>query len=68
MSREMTTFAASFDKHIARHYDGMSGGHYIGGVLRLYCDGIVSDEETALLSEEPREFVIRYKKNIMESK
>lgn len=52
---------ATFDKHIARHYDGMSGGHYIDGVLRLYCDGIITDDEIAVLSDEPREFIIRFK-------
>ena len=29
-----------YDKHVADRYDGMSGGHYIGGVLGLYLDGI----------------------------
>lgn len=51
---------ASFDKHIARHYDGMTGGHYIDGVLRLYCDGIITDNEIAVLSDEPREFIRRF--------
>lgn len=53
--------SASFNKHIARHYDGMSGGRYLDGVIRLYCDGIISEEEIAVLSEEPRDFIIRFK-------
>lgn len=51
----------SFDKHIADRYDGMSGGHYIDGVLGLYCDGIITDEEINVLSDEPREFISRFK-------
>ena len=51
----------SFDKHIADRYDGMSGGHYIDGVLSLYCDGIITDEEINVLSDEPREFISRFK-------
>ena len=56
----------SFDKHIAQRYDGMTGGHYLDGVLGLYCEGIISDDEIALLSDEPREFLLTYKKHIME--
>ena len=55
-----------YDKHVANRYDGMSGGHYIDGVLGLYLDGIISDEEIAPLSEEPREFLLRYKRHITE--
>ena len=58
---------ASFDKHVAYRYDGMTGGHYIDGVLGLYIDNIITDEEIALLSDEPREFLTRYKKNLTEN-
>ena len=57
---------ASFDKHIAQRYDGMTGGHYLDGVLGLYCEGIISGDEIAPLSDEPREFLLIYKKHILE--
>lgn len=50
-----------FDKHIARRYDGISGGHYVEGVLGLYLDGIITDEEIALLSDDVHDFIIGYK-------
>lgn len=52
---------AKFDKHVARRYDGMSGGHYVEGVLGLYLDGIITDEEIAPLSDDVRDFLIGYK-------
>ena len=57
---------ASFYKHIAQRYDGMTGGQYLDGVLGLYCEGIISDDEIAPLSDEPREFLLIYKKHILE--
>ena len=57
---------ASFDKHIAQRYDGMTGGHYLDDVLSLYCEGIISDDEIAPLSDEPRNFLLIYKKHFME--
>lgn len=57
---------ASFDKHIAQCYDGITGGHYLDGVLGLYIKGIISDDEIASLSDEPREFLLTYKKHIAE--
>ena len=57
---------ASCDKHIAQRYDGMTGGHYLDGVLSLYCEGIISDDEIAPLSDEPRNFLLIYKKHFME--
>jgi hypothetical protein len=56
----------SFDKHIAQRYDGLAGGHYLDGVLSLYCEGIISDDEIAPLSDEPRNFLLIYKKHFME--
>ena len=53
--------AATFDNHVAQHYDGMSAGHYIDGVIRLYCDGIITNEEITVLSDEPRELIMRFK-------
>ena len=58
---------ASFDKHIAQRYDGMTSGHYLDGMLILYCEGIISDDEIAPLSDEPREFLLTYKKHILEN-
>ena len=52
-----------FDKHIARRYDGLSGGHYLEGVFDLYLHDIISDEEIARFSEEPREILIRMKES-----
>ena len=57
---------ASFDKHIAQRYDGMTVGHYLDGVLILYCEGIISDDEIAPLSDAPHEFLLKYKKHILE--
>ena len=57
---------ASFDKHIAQRYDGLTSGHYLDGVLSLYCEGIISDDEIAPLSDEPRNFLLIYKKHFME--
>lgn len=54
----------SFDEHIALHYDGMSGGRYLDAVIRLYCDGISTEEEIAVLSEEPRNLIIRIKNTL----
>ena len=50
-----------YDKHVADRYDGMSGGHYIGCVLELYLNGIITDEEIAPLSDQPREFLKEHK-------
>ena len=50
-----------YDKHVADRYDGMSGSHYIDGVLGLYLDGIITDEDITQLSDQPREFLIMYK-------
>ena len=50
-----------YDKHVADRYDGITGGHYIDCVLGLYLDGIITDEEIAPLSDQPREFLKMYK-------
>ena len=50
-----------FDKHLADRYDGMSGGHYVEGVLGLYLDGLITDEEIAPLSDGVRDFIHAYK-------
>lgn len=34
-----------FDKHIARRYDGMSGGRDYITVCYLYYDGVLTDED-----------------------
>ena len=55
--------AMEYDEHVADRYDGMSGSRYISGVLGLYVDGIITDDEIAPLSDEPREFLISYKQS-----
>lgn len=57
---------ASFDKHIAQRYDGMTSGHYLDIVLGLYCESTISDDEIAPLSDAPHEFLLKYKKHILE--
>lgn len=53
-----------FDKHIAQRYDGVSGSSYIQCILDLYCNGIITDEDIAPFSEEPRNLLINLKKGI----
>lgn len=53
-----------FDKHLADRYDGMSGGHYVEGVLGLYLDGIITEEEIAPLSDEVRDSIYAYKNTL----
>lgn len=54
----------TFDKHVARRYDGISGGHYLDAVLGLYCDDIVTDDEISGFSEKIEEFLKRYKASL----
>lgn len=54
----------TFDKHVARRYDGISGGHYLDAVLDLYCDDIVTDDEISGFSEKIEEFLKRYKASL----
>ena len=56
----------SFDKHVACHYDGMTGGRYIDGVLHLYCVGIISDEEIAVFNDELHHFLVTFKERLKE--
>lgn len=37
-----------YDKHVANRYDDITGSRYIGCVLELYLDGIITDEEMPL--------------------
>ena len=55
-----------FNHHVARRYDGMSGGHYLECVLGLYIEGIISEEEISTPSDEPRAFLMNYKKMVDE--
>lgn len=41
-----------FDKHIARRYDGMSGGRYYITVCYLYYDGVLTDEDIREIDDE----------------
>lgn len=54
----------SFDKHVARRYDGITGGHYLDAVLALYCDDLVTDDEISRFSEKVEEFLKRYKESL----
>ena len=42
----------NFDKHIARRYDGMSGGRYYITVCYLYYDGVLRDEDIREFDDE----------------
>lgn len=53
----------SFDKHVARRYDGVTGSHYLDVVLALYCDDIVTDDEIIRFSEKVVEFLKKYKQS-----
>ena len=44
-----------------REYDDITGSRYIGCVFELYLDGIITDEEIAPLSDQPREFLKEHK-------
>jgi hypothetical protein len=50
-----------YDNHVAKRYDGITGGHYLDAVLGLYLDGILSDDDIALLSDDIRDFITRFK-------
>ena len=50
-----------YDKHDANRYDDITGSRYIGCVFELYLDGIITDEEIAPLSDQPREFLKEHK-------
>lgn len=47
-----------FDKHIARRYDGISGGSYINCVIDLYCDHWLGDEDISRFSEDVRQKIL----------
>lgn len=56
--------AHAFNKHVARRYDGITGGHYLDAVQDLYCNDLVTDEEISPFSEEVENFMKRYKSTI----
>ena len=41
-----------FDKHIARRYDGMSGGRYYITICSQYYDGVLTDEDIREFGDE----------------
>lgn len=53
----------NFDKHVARRYDGITGSHYLDCVLDLYYNDVITDDDIAPLSEEPRNYLMGYKQN-----
>lgn len=55
-----------FDKHIARHYDGMSGSRYLLTVLDRYCAGTLTDNDIALLGEDMKKYLTDMKKGLKE--
>jgi len=42
----------NFDEHIARRYDGMTGGRYYITVCSLYYDGVLTDEDIREFDDE----------------
>ena len=56
----------NFDRHIARHYDGMSGSRYLITVLNRYCAGTLTDEDITLLGEDTQKYLSGMKKTLME--
>ena len=55
-----------FDKHIARRYDGMSGGRYYITVYCLYCDGVLTDEDIREFDDELYNRLRETKKSFLE--
>lgn len=54
----------SFDKHVARCYDGKSGSRCIEPVLALYCDDVITDDEISGYSENVVAFLKMIKQNL----
>jgi len=54
-----------FDKHIARHYDGMSGSRYFLTILNLYCTKILTDKDIALFDEDMQKYLNDRKNMLM---
>jgi predicted metal-dependent peptidase len=50
----------TFDKHIARRYDYLSGSNYLITVIALLMDGIISEEETSDFSPEVQRQIKRW--------
>lgn len=52
----------SFDKHIARCYDNMTGARYLLTILNLYGTDMLTDEDISLFDEEMQERIRQWKK------
>ena len=51
---------------MARRYDGIGGSRYLSTVLGLYCDGVITDDDIAILSDDVRKYLALYKKELLE--
>ena len=49
----------SFDKHIARRYNGLTGSHYFITVLGLFMDGVLTTDDIASFDIEIQERLIK---------
>jgi len=51
----------TFDKHIARRYDGLTGSHYFSTVLDLFYNEILTPEDIARFDVEVQNELVRIK-------
>jgi hypothetical protein len=58
------TQVKTVDKHIARRYDGLSGGNFLNRVMDLYAENILKDDDIALFSAEMRDKLFYLKQEI----
>ena len=56
---------AKFDKHVARRYGDIGGSRYLSTILGLYCDGVITDDDIAILSDDVRKDLVLYKKELL---
>lgn len=49
----------SFDKHIGRRYDGITGSRYINVIVAQLEDGIINEEDLSGFSEETRNILLK---------
>ena len=53
----------SFDKNIARRYDGMTGSRYFNTVWGLFYDGILTEEDIDRFDDEVKNRLLGLKNN-----
>jgi len=54
----------SFDKHIARRYNDLTGSRYLMTVFSLFQDGVLTTEDIAHFDVEAQNEMLRMKKNM----